>query len=67
MFENISDRIDYIRAEKGLTTKEVAKRAGITPNAIYQLKKSKRHHPITIRKIADALDVSVRELCGRKD
>ena len=46
-------------AEKGVTATELAERTGLRRQAIYQLRKAKHHHPVTIHKLAKALDLPV--------
>ena len=57
-------KLNHILIEKGMTKKELAKKAGISQNTIQNIRNSK----ISFRnmvKIADALDVSLDEF--RKD
>src|SRR5215207_5302567 len=51
------------RERAGLTQEELAERARLTPNAISALERGERTHPYpnTVRALAEALELSVRE------
>ncbi len=53
------------REHRGLTVKRLAERAGIAPAYLSQIETGKRDGTLsTIKKIADALDVSVDDIVG---
>lgn len=53
-------KLNYILIEKGMTKKELAKRAGISPTTIQNIR-SRKISFANMVKIADALDVSLDE------
>lgn len=59
----LSDKINYLLNENNITAYELAKKSGLTTNAIYQLAKgtSKDVKLSTLIKVADALDISLDE------
>jgi predicted ATPase/DNA-binding XRE family transcriptional regulator len=61
--QSFAHRLRRFREIAGLTQKELAGRAGLTPNAISDLERGKRRrpHPHTVRSLADALDLSEGE------
>ena len=58
-------RVREFRLERGWSLKELASHAGVTEKTLIDLE-HERHpaRPKTVRKVADALGVSVRELKG---
>jgi transcriptional regulator with XRE-family HTH domain len=56
-------RLRQLREVAGLTQEELARRAGLTPNAISDLELGRRRHPYphTVRSLADALGLSEDE------
>lgn len=62
----LGERIIKLREERGLTQSELARRAGLTRQCLYQHEHD-RVDPkfFTITCIADALKVSLDELAGR--
>ena len=65
---NIGERIRSLRAELGLTQKELGERCGMADSAIRRYE-SNRGNPTqeTIQRIAAALGVSVADLLGQED
>ena len=59
MIANIQKKLELAMAEKGVTATELAEKTGLRRQSIYQLRKAKWHHPITIYKLAKALDLPV--------
>ena len=57
-------KLNHILIEKGMTKKELAKKAGISQNTIQNIKNSKISFQ-NMEKIADALDVSLDEFRKR--
>src|SRR5918995_3326656 len=57
------DQLKRLRAEKGLSQARLAARAGIDPSTVNQIERGAREaSPATLRKLAEALDVSIAEL-----
>jgi transcriptional regulator with XRE-family HTH domain len=60
-------RLKELREERSLSTRELAKMAGITPVTITRIEKGRRFpQPKTARQLAAALGVSPAVLLGRK-
>ncbi len=53
-----------LRRAKGLSQRELAKRANVSPATVYEVEVGRRPQPrgSTLRKLADALDVTVADL-----
>ena len=66
MNENISHKVKELCRDKGITIKELAKKMDIAPES---LSRGINGNPqlSTIRKIAEALDVSVTDLFDRNE
>ena len=61
-------RLNYILWQKGMTQKELAKKAGVTNSAIsHYVNAVQCPHSTVLFLIADALDVSMDYLFGRTD
>jgi len=61
----IGDRLKNLRIRRALTQQELAKRAGISSNALNRIELNKAEpHMSTLRKLAKALDVDPTELLG---
>jgi transcriptional regulator with XRE-family HTH domain len=59
----VAERIKKIRKAKGITQEELADRAGLNRTHMYRLEGGKQSMTLrTLKIIADALDVRVREL-----
>jgi DNA-binding XRE family transcriptional regulator len=59
----VAERIKKIRKAKGITQEELADRAGVNRTHMYRLEGGKQSMTLrTLKIIADALDVRVREL-----
>ena len=57
------DQLKRLRAEKGLSQARLAARAGIDPSTVNQIERGAREaSPATLRKLAEALDVSLADL-----
>lgn len=61
---NISKNIQYILAEKGITTYKMSKGVGISQGNLYDILSGKNSNPTikSVKKIADYLGVTVDEL-----
>ena len=58
------DAIQMRRMAKGYSQKELAKQAGISPLAVNYLERKKTiPHPATLKKICNALDITVESIC----
>lgn len=63
-----SRKLVLIRAERGLTVENLAKKAGISYKTLFCIEKNKsKPTPITIGKLAKALDVSLEDLLIKED
>lgn len=63
----IGENIKRIRAEKRITQKQLADALGVSQAMVAQYESDKRNPKMeTIKKIADALEVSIDELCDSK-
>ncbi len=64
----IGERIKQIRIGKGLKSYELANKIGVSPSMLSQWENGKEPSSIlTLKKIADALGVSVNDLIGISD
>ena len=63
----LGERIQGCRLQKGISQRELARRAGVRHALISELETGKRNDAMasTIRAIAMALDTSMDYLCGR--
>jgi transcriptional regulator with XRE-family HTH domain len=66
--EMLGDTIRYWRIKRGLTQKETAEKAGIYYTMFCKIEQNFSKDPTihSVRKIADALQVSIDILVGRK-
>ena len=64
----LSNKIEQLRKEKGYTFAKLSELSGISTGRLSDLASGKRNNPTmdTLIKLADALDVSLDELVGRK-
>ena len=64
----LSNKIEQLRKEKGYTFAKLSELSGISTGRLCDLATGKRNNPTmdTLIKLADALDVSLDELVGRK-
>ena len=56
------DKLKELRINAGLTQRELAKRAGLTPGAVWNIERRGTASPPTLKKIADVLGVKAVEL-----
>jgi len=57
-----------VREERGLSIRELARKAGVAPDTVWRLENLKRAaEPKTRRKLAQALGVGIRELRKTED
>ena len=57
------DQLKRLRVEKGLSQARLAARAGLDPSTVNQIERGAREaSPVTLRKLADALDISIAGL-----
>ncbi len=61
---SISNRLKELRLERGLSVKELAKEAGVSPPYIWQIEGGRRQNPGAekLQKLATALRVTIAEL-----
>jgi len=59
MVSNVYQKVQVLMARQGLTLTQLATKAGMVRQSIYQLKKAKHHRLTTIHKLAKALDTPV--------
>ena len=59
------DKVREAAEDRGMTVSELARRAGLDPSVLSALKRRGTCHPSTVRKLADALGVSVAYLADR--
>ena len=64
----LAENIKRIRKKKGLTQEKLARLADISNNTLVKIEMGMAKEPTitTVRKIADALNISIDELVGRK-
>lgn len=64
----LSNKIEQLRKEKGYTFAKLSELSGISTGRLSDLASGKRNNPTmdTLIKMADALDVTLDELVGRK-
>ena len=64
----LSNKIEELRKEKGYTFAKLSELSGISTGRLSDLSSGKRNNPTmdTLIKLADALDVTLDELVGRK-
>lgn len=59
MLTQVGERIELLQCEQGLSTNEVAKRAGLHRQRLWRIKRSKRLNPVTVNKLSKAFRVPV--------
>ena len=59
--------IEKLQAEQGVSNELLAKKAGISRQGLYQLKKARRPWFMTISKLAKALDADVDIFLAARD
>jgi len=64
----LADNIKRIRKKRGFTQEKLARLANISNNTLVKIEMGMAKEPTitTIQKLADALDISIDELVGRK-
>lgn len=64
----LSENIKKFRKKKGLSQDKLAKLADVTLTTLVKIESGVNDNPTirTLKKIADALDVSIDEIVGRK-
>ena len=64
----LADNIKRIRKKSGFTQEKLARLANISNNTLVKIEMGMAKEPTitTIQKLADALDISIDELVGRK-
>jgi transcriptional regulator with XRE-family HTH domain len=50
-------KLEELQARRGMNNKELAERLGITPSGVSILKRSKKPHSTTIKRLSDIFDV----------
>lgn len=66
--KSVSDQIKQCREALQMTKSELADKAGLTPAAITQFESGDREPSLeSLKKLADALEISVNYLIGRSD
>lgn len=64
---NIGDRIKYYRERKGMSLKQLADKAGLTPNAIKNWHKTNNAYIQSLDTVSDILGVELVQLFNTKD
>ena len=61
--EAVAKRIQTLCAERGITVNALANQSGVEPSTIYSMLGVKSQNPgiVTIQKLCDGLEISVRE------
>jgi transcriptional regulator with XRE-family HTH domain len=63
MQESLGRRLRLMRAERGLSLREAARRAGVVKETISEIERGKTHpYDVTLAKLAKAYDVPLEEL-----
>lgn len=64
----LSENVKKLRKKKGMSQDKLAKRADVTLTNLVKIESGVNNNPTmkTLKKIADALDVSIDEIVGRK-
>jgi transcriptional regulator with XRE-family HTH domain len=62
--ESTGDKVRRLREDLSLSQRELAAEAGISPATVLKIEQDtvERPHPRTLRKLAEALEVSPRDL-----
>ena len=63
--EQIADKIKFVAKRKKINLKDMFNDIGLNKNVIYNMKRGRIPNIESIIKIADYLDCSLDELCGR--
>jgi len=59
------EKLQELRIDNGLTQRELAERAGLSPSAVWNLEHRGSGRPDTLKKIGDVLGVRASELVRR--
>ena len=64
----LSKRLKELRKERNWTQQKLAEKAGLSFNAVTKIEQGVAEHPTlkTLLKLADAFDIGLDELVGRK-
>ena len=64
----LSKKLKELRKEKGWSQQKLAEKAGLSFNAVTKIEQGLAKHPTlkTLVKIADAFNITLDELAGRK-
>lgn len=65
----VAKRLKELRKERNWTQQKLAEKAGLSFNAITKIEQGAAKHPTlrTLLKLADAFEISLDELVGRKN
>ena len=65
----LAKRLKELRKERNWTQQKLAEKAGLSFNAITKIEQGAAKHPTlrTLLKLADAFEISLDELVGRKN
>ena len=55
-------KLQELRIDRGLSQRQLAERAGLSPGAVWRLEQRGSGHPNTLKKIADVLGVRPTDL-----
>jgi transcriptional regulator with XRE-family HTH domain len=58
--------LQELRINQGLSQRQLAERAGLSPGAVWNLEKRGSGHPNTVKKVADVLGVRPMDLLTRE-
>ena len=60
------DKLQELRINQGLSQRQLAERAGLSPGAVWNLERRASGSPATLKKVADVLGVKPVELLGSR-
>ncbi len=55
-------KLQELRIDRGLSQRQLAERAGLSPGAVWRLEQRGSGHPNTLKKVADVLGVRPTDL-----
>ena len=68
LFDGVGERVRFERVMHGMSQRDLAKAAKVSSSSVYEIENSRRQpNPSTLRKIADALGIEIRELFPDKN